>query len=170
VAKLREEVLDSMRRELEQTVQSRLKEQIMQGLLDRNEVELPGSLVDDEIRSLREAAARRMGVAPSDPTNLPPRESFEAVAQRRVKLGLLVAEVIRQAGIELDKERVRERVRRLAADYRDPEEVVKLYTGNRQLMDQLEMEVMEEQVVDWLIERAEISEKDIGFKELMRPE
>ncbi|KPK59607.1 MAG: trigger factor [Gammaproteobacteria bacterium SG8_31] len=170
VAKLREEVLDSMRRELEQTVQSRLKEQIMQGLLDRNEVELPGSLVDDEIRSLREAAARRMGVDPSDPNNLPPRESFEAVAQRRVKLGLLVAEVIRQAGIELDKERVRERVRRLAADYRDPEEVVKLYTGNRQLMDQLEMEVMEEQVVDWLIERAEISEKDIGFKELMRPE
>lgn len=170
VEKLREEVLDSMRRELEQTVQGRLKEQVMQGLLDENEVELPGSLVEDEIRGLRESAARRMGVDPSDPANLPPRDSFEDVARRRVKLGLLVAEVIRKAGIELDKDRVRDRVRQLAADYRNPEEVVKLYTQNRQLMDRLEMEVMEEQVVDWLLERAKISDKSIGFKELMRPD
>ena len=169
VDRLREEVIDSMRREAEQTVRGRMKEQVMQGLLSRNEVELPGVLVDDEIRSLRESAARRMGVDPADPDNLPPRESFEEVARRRVKLGLLVAEVIRQAGIELDKGRVRERVRNLAAEYQNPEEVVKLYTGNRQLMDKIEMEIMEEQVVDWLLEHAEIEEKDISFKELMRP-
>lgn len=170
VAKLREEVIDSMRREADQTVRSRMKEQVMQGLLSRNELELPGVLVEDEVRSLRESAARRMGVDPADPANLPPRESFDEVARRRVKLGLLVAEVIRQAGIELDKDRVRERVRRLAADYKNPDEVMKLYTGNRQLMDKIEMEVMEEQVVDWLLKRADISEKGISFKELMHPE
>ena len=133
-------------------------------------MELPVALVEEEIRSLREAAARRMGVDPADPSNLPPRDSFEEAAQRRVKLGLLVAEVIRKGDIELDKERVRERVRQLAADYGNPEEVVKLYTQNRQLMDRLEMEVMEEQVVNWLLERAQISEKPIAFKELMRPD
>ncbi len=170
VSKLRDEVLDSMRRELDQTVQARMKEQVMDGLLEGNEVELPVALVEEEIRSLREAAARRMGVDPADPSNLPPRDSFEEVAQRRVKLGLLVAEVIRKGDIELDKERVRERVRQLAADYGNPEEVVKLYTQNRQLMDRLEMEVMEEQVVNWLLERAQISEKPIAFKELMRPD
>ncbi|MGD8746572.1 MAG: trigger factor, partial [Gammaproteobacteria bacterium] len=170
VEKLREEVLDSMRRELEQTVHGRMKEQVMQGLLDKNDLELPGSLIEDEIRSLQEAAARRMGVDPADVSQLPPRDSFEETARRRVKLGLLVAEVIRQSGIELDKNRVRDRVRQLAADYRNPEEVVKVYSQNRQLMDQLEMEVMEAQVVDWLLEKAKISEKGISFKELMRPE
>ncbi|MGD8965403.1 MAG: trigger factor [Gammaproteobacteria bacterium] len=170
VEKLREEVLDSMRRELEQTVHGRMKEQVMRGLLDKNDLELPGSLIEDEIRSLQEAAARRMGVDPADVSQLPPRDSFEETARRRVKLGLLVAEVIRQSGIELDKNRVRDRVRQLAADYRNPEEVVKVYSQNRQLMDQLEMEVMEAQVVDWLLEKAKISEKGISFKELMRPE
>ena len=111
-----------------------------------------------------------MGVDPADVSQLPPRDSFEETARRRVKLGLLVAEVIRQSGIELDKNRVRDRVRQLAADYRNPEEVVKVYSQNRQLMDQLEMEVMEAQVVDWLLEKAKISEKGISFKELMRPE
>jgi len=167
VGKLREEVLDSMRREAEQTVHRKLKEQIMDGLLAGNEVDLPAVLVEDEIRSLRDATARRMGIDPADASKLPPRETFEEPARRRVKLGLLVAEVIRRAEIELDKNRVRERIRELAADYRNPEEVVKLYTSNRQMMDRLEMEVMEEQVVDWLLERANLTEKAIQFKELM---
>jgi trigger factor len=170
VDKLREEVLDSMRREAEQTVRRQLKEQIMDGLLRGNEVALPAVLVEDEIRSLRESTARRMGADPADASKLPPRETFEEPARRRVKLGLLVAEVIRRAEIELDKNRVRERVRELAADYRNPEEVVKLYTSNRQMMDRLEMEVMEEQVVDWLLDRAELTEKSIQFKELMNKE
>jgi len=167
VEKLREEVLDSMRREAEQTARRKQKEQVMEGLLAGNEVDLPGVLVEDEIRGLRESTARRMGVDPADSSKLPPRETFEEPARRRVKLGLLVAEVIRRAEIELDKTRVRERIRELAADYRNPEEVVKLYTSNRQMMDRLEMEVMEEQVVDWLLDRAEITEKPIQFKELM---
>ncbi len=170
VEKLREEVLDSMRREAEQAVRRQLKEQIMDGLLAGNEVDLPGVLVEDEIRGLREATARRMGVDPADSSRVPPRETFEEPARRRVKLGLLVAEVIRRAEIELDNNRVRERVRELAADYRNPEEVVKLYTSNRQMMDRLEMEVLEEQVVDWLLERAEFSDKPIKFKELMNKE
>ncbi|UCC13322.1 MAG: trigger factor [Gammaproteobacteria bacterium] len=169
VQKLREEVADNMRREMEQTVRLRLKEQVMDGLLARNDLELPGVLVEDEIRGLRESAARRMGVDPSEASNLPPRDTVEEPARRRVKLGLLVAEIIRQSDIQLDQTRVRERIKELAAGYRDPDEVIKLYTSNRQLMDQLEMEIMEDQVVDWLIERAKISEKSVPFKELMRP-
>jgi trigger factor len=170
VEKLREEVADNMRREAEQKVRTRLKEQVMDGLLENNEVELPGVLVEDEIRSLQAMAAQQMGMDPTDAGQLPPRASFEEPARRRVKLGLLVAEVIRQAEIELDQGRVRDRIRQMAAGYSDPEEVIKLYTGNRQMMERLEMEVMEEQVVDWLLERAEISEKPIEFKELMRPQ
>ena len=169
VDKLRDEVADNMRREMEQTVRLKLKEQIMDGLLARNELDLPGVLVEDEIRGLRESAARRMGVDPSEASNLPPRDTVEEPARRRVKLGLLVAEIIRQSEIQLDQTRVRERIKELAAGYRNPDEVIKLYTGNRQLMDQLEMEIMEEQVVDWLIERAVIRENAMPFKELMNP-
>ena len=168
--KLREEVADNMHREVDQKVRMRLKQQVMDGLLEGNDVELPGVLVEDEIRNLQAMAAQQMGIDPTSTEHLPPRESFEEPARRRVKLGLLVAEVIRQAEIELDQGRVRERIRQLAAGYSDPEEVIKLYTGNRQMMERLEMEIMEEQVVDWLLEHARIEEKAISFKELMKPE
>ena len=155
---------------MDQKVRMRLKQQVMDGLLEGNDVELPGVLVEDEIRNLQAMAAQQMGIDPTSTEHLPPRESFEEPARRRVKLGLLVAEVIRQAEIELDRGRVRDRIRQLAAGYSDPEEVIKLYTGNRQMMERLEMEIMEEQVVDWLLEHARIEEKAISFKELMNPE
>jgi trigger factor len=167
LAKLRDEVKENMRREMEQTVRGRLREQLLAGLLEANELELPRVLVDDEIRSMQENAIRRMGGEITDQTQLPPREPLEEPARRRVRLGLLVAEVIRSAGIELDQERARRRVMELAAGTGNPEEALRFYTSNRQVMDRIEMDVIEEQVVDWLLERARVTEETTTFSELM---
>jgi trigger factor len=167
LARLREEVADNMRREMEQTVRGRLREQLLSGLLDANELELPRVLVEDEIRSLQESAIRRMGGEITDQTQLPPREPLEEPARRRVSLGLLVAEVIRSAGIELDQERARRRVMELAAGTANPEEALRYYASNRQLMERIEMDVIEEQVVDWLLEQADVREEQTTFNSLM---
>lgn len=167
--KLRAEVAENMRREMEQTVRAQLKRQVLTALTDAHEVDLPNVLIDDEIRNLRESSVRRMGLDPSDPSQLPPADAFEQPARDRVKLGLLVAEVIRAAAIDLDQARVRERLRDIASAYGDPQEVLKLYTGNRQMMERLEMEVMEDQVVDWLLEHAKMTDQAMSFKELMNP-
>ncbi len=110
-----------------------------------------------------------MGLDPSDSVQPAAAGDAEPQASRRVKLGLLVAEVIGQAKIELDPSRVRQRLMELAASYGSPEEVIKLYTSNRQMMGQIEAEVMEEQVVDWLIERAETTDQATSFADLMQP-
>ena len=168
--KLRAEVAENMRREMEQTVRAQLKRQLLSKLTEVHEVDLPRVLIEDEIRNLRESSVRRMGLDPSDPSQLPPADAFEQPAQDRVKLGLLVAEIIRTVAIDLDQARVRDRLRNIASAYGDPQEVLKLYTGNRQLMEGLEMEVMEEQVVDWLLEHAKITDQSMSFNELMKPE
>ncbi len=167
VSKLRGEVRDNMARELEQRIRGQLKQQVLDGLLQAHDLEVPGVLVEDEIRGMQESAVRRMGGDVNDKAQLPPREPLEDPARKRVCLGLLVAEVIKTGGIELDRQRIRERIGELAAAYPNPEEVVKLYTGNPQLVEQIEMQVMEEQVVDWLLERAEMTDQPSTFKDLM---
>jgi trigger factor len=167
LAKLREEVADNMRREMEQTVRGQLREQLLSGLLEANQLELPKVLVEDEVRSLQESAIRRMGGEITEQTQLPPREPLEEPARRRVSLGLLVAEVIRTAEIELDQERARRRVIELAAGTGNPEEALRFYASNREIMDRIEMDVIEEQVVDWLLEHADVSEEQTTFGSLM---
>lgn len=169
VDRLRKEVADNMARELAQVSRARMKEQVLDQLVEANETDLPRILVDQEIRVMQESAARRMGLDPADSANLPPAETLEPQASRRVKLGLLVAEVIGQADIELDQTRVRQRLMELAASYGRPEEVIKMYTSNPEMMGQIEAEVMEEQVVDWLIEHAETTDEASSFGELMQP-
>jgi trigger factor len=169
VEQLRKEVADNMARELAQVSRARMKEQVLEQLIEANETELPRVLVEQEIRVMQASAARRMGLDPADSSNLPPAETLEPQASRRVKLGLLVAEVIGQADIQLDQARVRQRLMELAASSGRPEEVIKLYTSSREMMGQIEAEVMEEQVVDWLIEHAETTDEASSFAELMQP-
>ncbi len=170
IDKLRAEVEDNMRREMGDRVREILKKQLFDRLLEANQVELPGTLVEQEIQALREDMIRRMGGEVTPQTELPPREPFEDHARRRVSLGLLIGEVRRSADITLDQDKLRQRLESLAAGYPNPEEVIRAYTANRDLMGQLETSIIEEQVVDWLLERAKIKDKPIAFEELMKPE
>jgi trigger factor len=166
VAKLRDDVRNNMARELGQTVRARLKTQILEQLYQANSIEIPKSLVEDEITHLQQDAATRLGV--SDPARMPQRELFEAQARRRVTLGLLVNEIIKAQGIVLDRARVDTRLEEVAADYEDPVQVVRAYRANPQLMRGVETLVLEDQAVEWILGRAQMIEQSSTFAEIMK--
>ena len=161
-----DEVRGNMKRELEQAVRFQMKESVMNRLLELNPIEVPAVLVDAEVHNMQHEAGRRMGI--SDHSKLPPRDAFEDGARKRVTMGLLIAEIIRQNKFELDKARVDEKLVQLTHDYDDAENMIKMYRGNAKAMGQVQNLVMEEQVVDWLLEQANVSEKQTTFKELMK--
>jgi trigger factor len=165
IDRLREEVTENMRRELGDAIRARVKRQIMDALLASNPLELPKTLVDSQVRELQMDAGRRMGA--QDVSQLPPAESFVEAARRRVALSLLVNEVIRTAQIQLDQSKVRDRFEELAAQFPDSAQAMQTYRSNPQIQRQMEAGVLEDQVVDWLTERAKVVDNPSSFKELM---
>jgi trigger factor len=156
---LREEVAANMQRELKQLLRSNLKDQVFAGLLERNPVEVPRSLVSGEAARLRaqHAAERSTDTA------------IERDAERRVKLGLLVSAIVKQNRIQVDTERVRETVEAIAASYEKPKEVVQWYYGNQEMLGGVQSAVMEDQVVDWVLEHSgvRVDEEATTFDQLV---
>jgi len=165
VEQLRKEVRDNMERELGDNIRARLKQQLMEGLLAANPVEVPGSLVDAQVREMQMEAARRMGAR--DAAQLPPADPFVEGARRRVALGLLIGELIRTRGVKLDRARVDARLAELASGYPEPEQVIKAYRQNAEALRQIENIVIEEQVVDLLLEHAKVTDQPATFKDVM---
>ncbi len=165
IEQLRQDVGDNMRRELEQTVRSKMKKQVLDRLLAANPLELPGSMVEGQIRDMQIDTARRMGVR--DAAKIPPREPFLEAAKRRVALGLLINEIIRSEKIQLDRARVNARLEEVVSSYDNPQETMRAYRENHEAMHQIETLVLEDQAVDWLIQRAKVADQPTTFKELM---
>ena len=167
VEKLRSEVADNMRRELEETVRRRIKDQALDALLKANKLDLPKALVDDEIERLRHDALVRIGVRDSKKASELPRELFEDQAVKRVSLGLLVGEIINQQRLSVDAKRVDERMERMAGEYSKPSEAVRSFRSNADIMRQVETLVLEDQAVEWLLDKAAVTDKPTTFKALM---
>jgi trigger factor len=165
VEALRAEVRDNMERELEQAVGNRIKGQVMDRLLAANPLELPAILVEQEIRDMQLEALRRMGARSA--RQLPPRGPFEAGARRRVALGLLLNEAIRKAGIKLDASRVQARLDELVSGFEDQAAARQQYTENEAAMRQLQMMVLEDQVVDYIVGAGKLTEQPATFKDIM---
>ena len=164
---LRRDVAENMRGEAEEVVRARVKKQVLDRLLAANPVELPRTLVENQIRQLQIDAARRIGAR--DVSQIPPGEQFEEAARRRVGLGLLVNELIRRENLKVDRARVDTHIAELVAGHDQPAEMTRAYLENAEAMRQIESMVLEDQVVDWLLARARIEEKAVPFKELMSP-
>ena len=137
----------------------------MDGLLAANPLELPKTMVDTQVRELQVDAGRRMGA--QDVSQLPPPDSFQEPARRRVALTLLVGEVIKNADLKVDQAQVQIRFEELAQQYPDATQALQQYRTNPQMRRQMEAAVLEDQVVDWVVGRARITEKPSTFKELM---
>ncbi|WP_448213341.1 trigger factor [Colwellia sp. MEBiC06753] len=171
VAALREEVAKNMSRELNQAVKSKVKEQAIEGLLENNEVDLPAALVAQEVDVLRQQAMQRFG-GQIDPKNMPqlPAEMFEEQAKRRVKVGLLLGEIIKVNELKVDEAKVEELIETAASAYEDPAEVIEYYKTNKEMYQQMQNVALEEQAVDFIVEKAKVKEKKNSFKEIMNPE
>jgi trigger factor len=165
VEQLRREVRDNMERELADNVRARLKQQLLDGLLKANPVEVPSGFVDAQVREMQIEAARRAGA--TDASQVPPADSFVEPARRRVALGLLIRELIRTRGVQIDRERVESRLADIAATYPDPDAVIKAYRQNAEALRQVESLVLEDQAVDLLLGHAKVTERPATFKEVM---
>ncbi len=168
---LREEVSKNMTRELAQAVKVKVKEQVLEGLLAGHEVGLPSALVAQEVDVLRQQAMQRFQ-GQMDPKNLPelPSEMFKEQAERRVKIGLLLGEVIKVNELKVDDAKVDELIATAASAYEDPKEVIEYYANNKELMQQMQNVALEEQAVELLVEKADVKNKKASFKDIMNPE
>ena len=162
---LRREVTDNMKRELEQNVRARVKQQLLERLLAANPLDVPKALVDAQVREMPLDAARRMGA--KDASQVPPPDPFVEPARRRVALGILIGEFIRTRDVKLDRERVEARLAEAAAGFADADAFAKSYRQNPEAMRQIESLVLEEQVVDRLLELATVTDEPATFKDVM---
>ena len=160
---LKTEVKANMQRELSDVVRREVRQQIIDQAVKVIEFDLPSTLVEEETTRLLNEIKSRQG---EDAPDLD-RSLFQSEAERRVKLGLIVGEVVRSQSLSADNDRVKEKVEEMAAGYQEPDEIVRAYMGNPQLLQQIESTVLEDQAFDWLLEQANVSDKETSFKELM---
>jgi trigger factor len=161
---MRREVRESMERELSEVVRNRVRGQLLEALYRDNPLEVPQGLIDEQVQQLQIDTARRLNIR--DARQLPAREAFVEPARRRVALGLLVSHIVQSQGIKVDRARVQTRLDELALGYPNPEEARRALQQNQDAIRQLESAALEEQVVDWLLERAKITDKPMSFSEL----
>ncbi|WP_137817127.1 trigger factor [Pseudomonas sp. 2FG] len=163
----RTEVRKNMERELRQAIKSKVKNQVMEGLLAGNPIEVPKALLSNEVDRLRVQAVQQFG-GNIKPDQLP-AELFEEQAKRRVVLGLIVAEVVKQFELKPDEARVRELIQEMASAYQEPEQVVSWYYKNDQQLNEVRSVVLEEQVVDTVLQKANVTDKQVSYEEAVKP-
>jgi trigger factor len=164
LVEMRAEVRRSMERELAGVIRGRLRVQALDALYRDNPIDLPRALVDEQIQQLQVETARRLGVR--DVSRLPAREAFEDTARRRVALGLLVGHIVQAQGMKVDRERLQARLAELVETYPNPDEARRAYQQNQDAMRQIESAVLEDQVIDWVLEHARVTERPMNFAEL----
>jgi len=161
---LRQEIRGNLERELRQATNSVLKSALIAELLAaRPDLEVPEGMVRDEATGMAAHATQARDGMP-DPQVV---NAFMEPARRRVRAGLLLGELASQNQIRIDPGRVRASIETIANTYEQPAEVMQLYYGNPQLMQQVESSVLEEQVVDWVLENAKVTPKAMAFKDVI---
>jgi trigger factor len=163
------EVRTNMGRELKNALKMKLKEEVFGKLIEVNGIEVPSSLVDQEIDHMRKQAVQQFGGGADMDPNMLPKELFEEQAKRRVTIGLLVQEVIKANELKADDERVQEMIKEMASTYQEPEQVIEYYNQNQEMMNQIKSLVLEDQVVDQLLGSAKVSEKAVAYEEAIKP-
>jgi len=169
LAKMRAEIRANLEREIKLRLKNRAKEQVMQSLLDATPLETPRGLIQAEIERMQAGARQDLaarGVKITDETPLPV-DLFEKQAQRRVSLGLILAELVKAHGLFAKPEQVRAAVEELAQSYERPEEMVKWYYASQDRLREIESAVLEDNVVEWALGTAKVEDTPISFDDLM---
>lgn len=169
LAKMRDEIKANLEREVAARLRARTKEAVMQALAAAADFELPKSLLAAEQQRLAEMARADLaarGVATEGDAALPP-ELFAQQAQRRVRLGLILAEIVRTQRLQARQDQIRKAVEEIAQSYEKPAEVIQWYLGNRERLAELENAVTEDNVVAWVLQQAQTVQTPVAFDELM---
>jgi trigger factor len=166
---LRADIRKNLEREVKLRLLSRNKQSVMDALVAVAELDLPNASVQSEIERLLEGARadlKKRGIKDADKAEIPD-DIFRPQAERRVRMGLVVAELVRANDLQARPEQVKTYIEELSASYEKPAEVVRWYYSDRQRMAEAEAVVIESNVTEFVMTKAEITEKEISFDDLM---
>jgi trigger factor len=159
------DVRDNMEREAKQKVTMDVRNQVMEALLEANPLDVPETLKAQEAHALQHETMQRYGIEDHD--KAPPIENFSEAADRRVRLGLLLRQVIADNELKADDKRLRAHVEEMCASYENSAEMVDIYMGNPQLLQQVEPIVVEQMAIEWLLEHGKVKSKKVSFRDYM---
>ena len=153
-----------MERELDRKLRAVLKGNVMDALITANTFDVPAAVVQQEAETLKKQTEVQ------SPGSSLAIDAFMDDAKRRVQLGMILAEVAKTSELQIDADMIKQRVEEMARDYDDPDEFIRYYMGNQELLGGIQTLVMEDKVVDWIAEQASVSAKTSTFDEVMNPE
>ena len=165
IDKLKEDVTRNMKRELNHKINQDIKNQVMQGLLEKNDIPVPISMTGNEVKNMQKESMRQMGL--KDEKDMPPAENFTEMAEKRVKLGLLISKYIEDKALKVDQEKVKKHIEDMFAGYQEPDKLIEQYMGNQQIMGQIQSMVLEEQAFDLIAKEGKEKSNKISFSEYM---
>jgi trigger factor len=168
IKKLREGIQQDLEREVSKRTRTKLKEQIMQSLLDTTQIEAPGVLINQEIERLMQNARSGLEARGMKAKEMPfTPDLFKEKAEYRVKLGLILAEVVRVHALKATPEQIRNIIEDAAQSYENPEQVVKWHYASSERLQEAESLALEENVVNWALDKVKVTDKTVTFDELM---
>ncbi|HEY4037735.1 MAG TPA: trigger factor [Burkholderiaceae bacterium] len=160
LTRMRAELRTNLEREVAARLRTRARDQVFEALLAATGFEVPQALVDDELQRLEHAThANARGDAASS--------ALQQVARHRVRLGLLIGELVARNGLQPRQDQIRKAVESIAQSYENPSEVIHWYLGSRERLAEIEAGLTEDNVVNWALSRAKVSEVKVPFDELM---
>lgn len=166
----RAEVKKNMERTLKQNVEAKVKNQVMDALVDAHEFDVPKALVDGEVMRMRQQMVQQFGGGQQFDSSMLPAELFTEQAERSVRLGLIVRGIVEKHDVKADEDKVRAHVEEIAAQYQDPQELIDWVYSNPEQLQQLEGAVLEQEVVDLVLGQAKVEEKSMSYAEAVSQE
>lgn len=168
IATMKADIRKNMERELAQVITSKIKQQVMDALVEAHDFDIPNAMIEQEINQQKQQALQQFG---GNGANLPdlPNELFADKATKRVKLGLIVGEIIKVNKVVADKDKVKAKLEELASVYEQPEEVINYYLSDENRLNEVEQLVLEDAVIELVQSGANVTDKNMSFDELMNP-
>ncbi|MEO6919276.1 MAG: trigger factor [Collimonas sp.] len=168
LTKMRADIKLNLEREVGSRVKAKNKDSVMDALIKVSDLEVPKALVDQDVERLVEMTRQDMAQRGMKVNDMPfPPELFTAQAERRVRLGLILAEVVKENKLQATPEQVKAQVEDFAQSYEDPQQVLKYYFSDRRRLAEVEALVLEENVVNYVLGKSKVTEKSVAFDELM---
>jgi trigger factor len=168
VEKMREDIKVNLEREVNARIKARNKEAVMDALVKHTEMDVPKVMIEQDSQRLAEQTRQDMAQRGMDVKSLPfPADLFATKAERRVRLGLILSQLVQENSLQATQEQVKAQIEDFSQSYEDPKEVLKYYYNDRRRLGEVEALVLEENVVNYVLGKAKVTTKDIAFDELM---
>jgi trigger factor len=172
IAELRAEIRKGMEGEAENLMKNQFKMSVLEKLMAKNPIDIPNALVEAEINHLQQMTRNRIAMQTKNEEQAKkmelPREPYVEQAKKRVMLGLLLGEYIKQHNIKVDQDQVKKRIEEIAATYHKPEEVISWYYNNKKMLAEIEAVVLEDQAVSQLLSELTVEDKEISYEAALK--